>query len=66
MGKLANYQLPQRHYTHGPGAKWIEKLAVGFGRPYSDRKPESLRYTLGYRGYDLEVERDLSIWHVGI
>jgi hypothetical protein len=25
-----------------------------------------LRYTLGYRGHDLEVSRDLSIWHVGI
>jgi hypothetical protein len=66
MGKFENYHHPERHYTHGPGAKWIEKLAVGFGRPYSDRKAESLRYTLGYRGYDLEVARDASLWQVGI
>ena len=33
---------------------------------YSDRKAGSLRYTLRYRGYDLEVSRDISVWQVGI
>jgi hypothetical protein len=66
MGKLENYLLPERHYTHGPGAKFIEKLAIGFGRPYSDRRVGSLRYTLDYRGYDLDVARDVSLWQVGI
>jgi hypothetical protein len=47
-------------------AKWIEKPVVGFGCPYSDRKAKSLRYTLGYRGYDLEVWPNVSVWQVGI
>ena len=66
MEKFENYHHPERHYTHGPGAKWIDKPVVGFGCPYSDRKTGSLRYTLGYRGYDLEVSRDISVWQVGI
>jgi hypothetical protein len=37
MEKFQNYHQPERHYTHGPGAKWIEKPVVGFGCPYSDR-----------------------------
>ena len=40
--------------------------AVGFGHPYSDRRPISWHYTLGYRGYDLEVAREVSVWQVGI
>ena len=40
--------------------------AVGFGHPYSDRRPVSWHYTLGYRGYDLEVSREVSVWQVGI
>ena len=66
MEKFENYHHPERHNTHGPGAKWIDKPVVGFGCPYSDRKTGSLRYTLGYRGYDLEVSRDISVWQVGI
>ena len=38
MDKFENYHHPERHYTHGPGAKWIDKPVVGFGCPYSDRK----------------------------
>ena len=34
--------------------------AVGFGHPYSDGRPISWHYTLGYRGYDLEVAREVS------
>jgi hypothetical protein len=63
MGKFENHH-PERRCTHGPGATWIEKLAVDFGRPYSDHG--TLRYTLGYRGYDREVARDASLWQVGI
>jgi hypothetical protein len=37
-----------------------------FAQPYSDRKPPSLHYTLGYRGYDLEVARKPAFWQVGI
>jgi hypothetical protein len=37
-----------------------------FAQPYSDRKPPSLPYTLGYRGYDLEVARANPLWQVGI
>jgi hypothetical protein len=66
MGKFENHHHPEHHYTHGAGAKWIEKLGVGFGRPYSDRKAGSLRYTLDYRGYHLEVARNVSVWQVGI
>ena len=40
--------------------------AVGFGHPYSDRRPIPWHYTLGYRGYDLEVAREVSVWQVGI
>ena len=42
MDKFENYHRPERHYTHGPGAKWIEKPIVGFGCPY-DRKAKSPR-----------------------
>jgi hypothetical protein len=33
MEKFENYHRPERHHTHGPGAKWIEKPVVGFGVP---------------------------------
>ena len=52
MGKFFN------HYHSDP--------AIGFAHPYADRRPESWHYTLGYRGYDLEVERHVSLWQVGI
>ena len=52
MGKFFNHYCPDR--------------AVGFGHPYSDRRPETWHYTLGYRGYDLDVVRDVSLWQVGI
>jgi hypothetical protein len=41
-------------------------MAKFFAQPYSDRKPLSLAYTLGYRGYDLEVARKPAFWEVGI
>jgi hypothetical protein len=40
--------------------------AVGFAHPYNERNPEPWHYTLGYRGYDLDVERHVSLWLVGI
>jgi hypothetical protein len=52
MGKFFNHYHPDR--------------AVGFGHPYSDRRPISWHYTLCYRGYDLDVAREVSIWQVGI
>ena len=52
MGKFFNHYCPDR--------------AVGFGHPYSDRRPETWHYTLGYRGYDLDVAREVSLWQVGI
>jgi len=52
MGKFFNHYCPDR--------------AVGFVHPYSDRRPETLHYTLGYRGYDLDVAREVSLWQVGI
>jgi hypothetical protein len=61
MEKFENYHHPERHYMHSPGAKWIDKPVVGIGCPYSDRKAGPLRYTLGYRGYELEVSRDLCL-----
>jgi hypothetical protein len=66
MAKFESYHRPERHYTHGAGAKWIDKPVIGFGCPYNDRKVTSWRYTLCYRGYDLEVARDVSGWRVGI
>jgi hypothetical protein len=66
MEKFENYHRPERHHTHGPGAKWIEKPVVGFGCPYGDRKAKSPRYTLCHRGYDLEVSQEVSVWQVGI
>ena len=66
MEKFENYHRPERHHTHSPGAKWIEKPVVGFGCPYGDRKAKSPRYTLCHRGYDLEVSQDVSVWQVGI
>ena len=52
MGKFFNHYMPDR--------------AVGFAHPYNDRSAESWHYTLGYRGYDLDVERHVSLWLVGI
>jgi hypothetical protein len=52
MAKFFNHYHPDR--------------AVGFGHPYSDRRPVSWHYTLDYRGYDLDVAREVSIWQVGI
>src|SRR5262245_54828582 len=52
MGKFFNHYCPDR--------------AVGFCHPYSDRRPETWHYTLGYRGYDLDVIREASLWQVGI
>ena len=52
MGKFFNHYHPDR--------------AVGFAHPYNDRGPKSWHYTLGYRGYDLEVGRYVSLWQVGI
>jgi hypothetical protein len=52
MGKFFNHYCPDR--------------AVGFGHPYSDRRPETWHYAVGYRGYDLDVVRDVSLWQVGI
>ena len=37
-----------------------------FAHPYNERRAESWHYTLGYRGYDLDVERHVSLWLVGI
>jgi len=39
---------------------------VRFGNPYSDRPPLAWHYTLAYRGYELEVARQVSAWQVGI
>ena len=52
MGKFFNHYMPDR--------------AVGFAHPYTDRSAESWHYTLGYRGYDLDVERHVALWLVGI
>ena len=52
MGKFFNHYMPDR--------------AVGFAHPYNERSAESWHYTLGYRGYDLDVERHISLWLVGI
>lgn len=52
MGKFFNHYMPDR--------------AVGFAHPYNERRAESWHYTLGYRGYDLDVERHVSLWLVGI
>ena len=52
MGKFFNHYMPDR--------------AVGFAHPYNERSAESWHYTLGYRGYDLDVERHVSLWLVGI
>jgi hypothetical protein len=40
--------------------------SVGFGQPYVHRPPPSWHYTLSYRGYDLDVARQVSVWEVGI
>jgi hypothetical protein len=40
--------------------------SVGFGQPYIHRPPPSWHYTLSYRGYDLDVARQVSVWEVGI
>ena len=46
------------HWDDGgiPMAKFFNHYhpdhAVGFGHPYSDRRPITWQYTLGYRGYD--------------
>jgi hypothetical protein len=66
MGKLFDDYHPERHYMRGPGPKWLEKQGGGFACPDSDRKARSLQYKLGYRGYDLEVARDVSVWRVRI
>ena len=52
MGKFFNHYMPDR--------------AVGFAHPYNERSVAPWRYTLGYRGYDLDVERHISLWLVGI
>jgi hypothetical protein len=52
MGKFFNHYKSDR--------------AVGFAHPYNERNPEPWHYTLGYRGYDLDVERYVSLWLVGI
>jgi hypothetical protein len=52
MGKFFNHYKSDR--------------AVGFAHPYNERSPEPWQYTLGYRGYDLDVERHVSLWLVGI
>jgi hypothetical protein len=52
MGKFFNHYKSDR--------------AVGFAHPYNERNPEPWQYTLGYRGYDLDVERHVSLWLVGI
>ena len=52
MGKFFNHYMPDR--------------AVGFAHPYNERSVAPWRYTLGYRGYDLDVERRISLWLVGI
>ena len=52
MGKFFNHYIPDH--------------AVGFAHPYNERRAESWHYTLGYRGYDLDVERHVSLWLVGI
>ena len=41
MGKFFDHFCPDR--------------AVGFGHPYSDRRPETWHHPLGYRGSDLDV-----------
>jgi hypothetical protein len=41
-------------------------MANFFAQPYSDRRPPSWPYTLGYRGYDFEVTRRPAFWEVGI
>jgi hypothetical protein len=66
MGKLFDDYHPERHYMRGPGPKWLEKQGGGFACPDGDRKARSLQYKLGYRGYDLEVARDVSVWRVRI
>ncbi len=43
MGKFFNHYKSDR--------------AVDFAHPYNERNPEPWHYTLGYRGYDLDVER---------
>jgi len=52
MGKFFNHYKSDR--------------AVGFAHPYNERNPEPWHCTLGYRGYDLDVERHVSLWLVGI
>jgi len=52
MGKFFNHYKSDR--------------AVGFAHPFNERSAESWHYTLGYRGYDLDVERHVSLWLVGI
>jgi hypothetical protein len=39
---------------------------AAFGKPYSHRPPLSWHYTLAYRGYELDVARQVSFWRVGI
>lgn len=39
---------------------------AAFGNPYSHRPPLSWHYTLAYRGYELDVARQVSHWRVGI
>ena len=41
MGKFFNHYISDR--------------AVGLAHPYNERNPEPWHYTLGYRGYDLDV-----------
>ena len=41
-------------------------MAKFFAQPYSDSEMPALHYTLGYRGYDLEVSRRPAFWEVGI
>ncbi|MFZ0396674.1 MAG: hypothetical protein WAM06_01340 [Methyloceanibacter sp.] len=52
MGKFFNHYKSDR--------------AVGFAHPFNERSAESWHHTLGYRGYDLDVERHVSLWLVGI
>ena len=52
MGKLYNHYYSDR--------------AVGFAHAYNERDPVSWHYTLGYRGYDLDVERHVSLWVIGV
>jgi len=39
---------------------------VAFGNPYGQRPPLFWHYTLAYRGYELDVARQVSVWQVGI